>query len=71
MEIEKTMNKSGGNVRVSRVLIKFELAEISRSIVRGQIANDGKYYLNMYDATHTIFHIVNHYGLILLVVVEF
>ena len=53
LEIEKTMNQSGGNVRVSRILIKFDLAEISRSIVRGQIATDAKYYLNMYDANPT------------------
>jgi len=50
LEIEKTMDQSGGNVQVSRALIKFDLAELSRSIVRGQIANDAKYYLNMYDA---------------------
>jgi|TARA_B100001094_G_C18193598_1_gene809019 hypothetical protein len=53
LEIEKTMNQSGGNVRVSRALIKFDLAEISRSMVRGQIATDAKFYLNMYDAKPT------------------
>ena len=41
------------NVRVSRVLIKFELEEITKGIVRGQISNDAKYYLNMYDANPT------------------
>jgi hypothetical protein len=50
LEIEKTMNQSGGNVRVSRALIKFELEEITKGIARGQIASDAKYYLNMYDA---------------------
>jgi len=50
LEIEKTMDQSGGNVQVSRALIKFDLAELSRSIVRGQIATDAKYFLNMYDA---------------------
>ena len=53
LEIEKTMNQSGGNVRVSRILIKFDLAEISRSMVRGQIATDARFYLNMYDANPT------------------
>ena len=53
LEISKTMNASGGNVRVSRALIKFDLSEVSRSMVRGQIATDAKFYLNMYDAHPT------------------
>ena len=50
LEVQKTMSDSGGNVKVSRILIKFDLSEISSSIVNGTISNDAKYYLNMYDA---------------------
>ena len=50
LEIQKTMNSSGGNVKVSRILMKFDLSEISSSIVNGTIATDAKYYLNLYDA---------------------
>ena len=53
LEIQKTMNASGGNVKVSRILMKFNLAEVSKSMVRGQIASDAKFYLNMYDANPT------------------
>ena len=49
LEISKTMSTSGGNVKVSRILMKFDLSEISASIVNGTISNP-KYYLNMYDA---------------------
>jgi len=49
LEITKTMNSSGANVKVSRVLIKFDLGEVSSSIVDGTITNP-KFYLNMYDA---------------------
>ena len=50
LEIQKTMNKSGGSVKVSRILMKFDLSEISSSIVNGTISSDRKFYLNMYDA---------------------
>ena len=43
------MSNSGDNVKVSRVLIKFDINEISSSIVDGTITNP-KFYLNMYDA---------------------
>jgi len=49
LEVTKTMNSSGANVKVSRVLIKFDLGEVSSSIVDGTITNP-KFYLNMYDA---------------------
>ena len=49
LEVTKTMSNSGGNVKVSRVLIKFDLTEVSSSIVDGSITNP-KFYLNMYDA---------------------
>ena len=48
-EIQKTMSDSGGNIKVSRILMKFDLSEISASIVNGTITNP-KYYINMYDA---------------------
>jgi len=50
LEVRKTMSDSGGNVKVSRILIKFDLSEISKSIVDEVISTDAKYYLNMYDA---------------------
>ena len=49
VEVTKTMNQSGGNVRVSRILTQFDLSEISASMVRGTIASDAKFYLNMYE----------------------
>ena len=49
LEVTKTMSTAGGNVKVSRVLIKFDIKEISGSIVDGTITNP-KFYLNMYDA---------------------
>ena len=50
LEIRKDMSKSGGNIKVSRILMKFDLSEISSSIVNGTIATDAKYYLNLFDA---------------------
>ena len=50
LEIKKTMSNSGGNIKVSRILIKFDISEISSSIVNGTISTDAKYYLNLYDA---------------------
>ena len=47
LQIDKSMNASGGNVRVSRILMKFDLAYISQSMHRGTIARDAKFYLNM------------------------
>tara|TARA_R100001377_G_scaffold84611_1_gene68559 strand:+ start:464 stop:1591 length:1128 start_codon:yes stop_codon:yes gene_type:complete len=49
LEVTKTMSNTGGNVKVSRVLIKFDITEISGSIVDGTITSP-KFYLNMYDA---------------------
>ena len=49
LEIRKTMSISGGNIKVSRILMKFDLGEISGSIVNGTITNP-KFYLNLYDA---------------------
>ena len=50
LEIQKTMSNSGGNINVSRILIKFDLNEISSSLVNGTISSDRKFYLNLYDA---------------------
>ena len=50
LEVQKTMSTSGGNIKVSRILIKFDISEISSSIVNGTISTDAKYYLNLYDA---------------------
>ena len=49
LEVTKTMSTAGSNVKVSRVLIKFDITDISGSIVDGTITNP-KFYLNMYDA---------------------
>jgi hypothetical protein len=50
LEIQKDLNQSGTNPKVSRVLIHFDLSEVSKSMHRGTIARDAKFYLNMYDA---------------------
>ena len=50
LEVQKRMSNSGGNIKVSRILIKFDIGEISSSIVNGTISTDAKYYLNLYDA---------------------
>ena len=50
LEVQKTMSTSGGNVKVSRILIKFNLSDIQSSINNGTISSDRKFYLNMYDA---------------------
>tara|TARA_R110000851_G_scaffold202155_1_gene353946 strand:+ start:6987 stop:8114 length:1128 start_codon:yes stop_codon:yes gene_type:complete len=50
LEIRKDMKADGSSVKVSRILMKFDLNEVSKSIVSGQIATDAKFYLNLYDA---------------------
>ena len=50
LEVRKDMSQSGGNIKVSRVLIKFDISEISSSLVNGTISSDRKFYLNLYDA---------------------
>ena len=50
LEIKKDMKSDGSSVKVSRILMKFDLNEVSKSIVSGQIATDAKFYLNLYDA---------------------
>ena len=50
LEVRKDMNADGSVVNVSRALIKFDLADISSSIVAGIIPENARYYLNLYDA---------------------
>lgn len=50
LEVRKDMNAAGTVINVSRGLIKFDLTEISRSVVDGLIPSTAKYYLNLYDA---------------------
>ena len=49
LEIRKDLNAAGRNPKVSRILMKFDLSEISRSMYRNIITNP-KFYLNLYDA---------------------
>jgi len=49
LEIRKDRGSDASTIRVSRVLIKFDLTDISSSISNGTISNP-KYYLNLYDA---------------------
>lgn len=50
LEVRKDMSDGGGTKNISRILIKFDLGEISSSVVDGVIPSDAKYYLNLYDA---------------------
>ncbi len=52
LEIRKDVARGGSDVKVSRILMKFDLSEISQSIVKGIITNP-KFYLNLYDANST------------------
>jgi len=52
LEVRKDVSPTGTVVDVSRILIKFNLSEISQSIVNGVITNP-KYYLNLFDAKPT------------------
>ncbi len=49
LEIQKIVSDSGDAVNVSRILIKFDLSEVSSSIVNGTITNPS-YFLNLFDA---------------------
>jgi len=49
LEIQKTVSEAGDSVNVSRILIKFDLSEISSSVVNGTITNPS-YFLNLFDA---------------------
>ena len=53
LEIRKDLNDAGSNPKVSRVLMKFDIGDISQSMHRGVINTDAKFYLNLYDANPT------------------
>ena len=59
LEVRKDMNDNASVINVSRALIKFDLTEISRSVVDGLIPSNNKpepsasYFLNLYDAGST------------------
>ena len=53
LEVRKDMNADGSVVNASRVLIKFNITNISESIVAGTIPENAKFYLNLYDARST------------------
>ena len=50
LEIRKDLNDAGSNPKISRILMKFDINEISASMELGTISRDAKFYLNMYDA---------------------
>ena len=50
LDIKKDMSAAGSNIKISRILMKFDLSEVSKSMHSGTIARDAKFYLNMYDA---------------------
>ena len=53
LEVRKDMNADGSVVNASRVLIKFNITNISESIVAVTIPENARYYLNLYDANST------------------
>ena len=53
LEVRKDMNTDGSVVNASRALIKFNITNISESIVAGTIPENAKFYLNLYDANST------------------
>ena len=52
LEIRKDVSDTGDVVDVSRILIKFDITEISKSISNNVITNP-RFYLNLYDAKPT------------------
>ena len=51
LEINKDVNNNGTVGNVSRILIDFDIAYISQSIVDGKMPSTTKFYLNLFDAT--------------------
>jgi len=49
LEIRKEVSATGESVNVSRILIRFDINEISSSIVGGRITKPS-FFLNLYDA---------------------
>ena len=52
LEVRKDVSSTGASVNVSRALIRFDIGEISASMVRNVITSP-KFYLNLYDAGQT------------------
>lgn len=50
LEIRKDTNDQATTISVSRILIKFDLTDMSGSVVDGTIPSNATYYLNLYDA---------------------
>ena len=50
LEIRKDVSDTGATVEVSRILIRFDLTQVSQSIVDGDIPSDAKFYLRMFEA---------------------
>lgn len=50
LEIRKDVNADGSVVNVSRILIKFDLTFISKSLSSGLMSVNTQHYLNLYDA---------------------
>ena len=51
LEVNKEVANDGTIQNISRVLIDFDYANISQSVIEGRIPLSAKYYLNLYDAT--------------------
>ena len=49
LEVRKDISDSGDTVNVSRVLLRFDIRQISASIVNGTITNPS-FFLNLFDA---------------------
>ena len=52
LEIRKDISDTGDSINVSRVLIRFDLSDISQSIHNDVIVNP-RFFLNLYDAKPT------------------
>ena len=50
LEVRKDMNADGSVINTSRTLIKFDITNISESIVAGTIPENARFYLNLFDA---------------------
>ena len=53
LEVRKDMDDSGQTINVSRIVIQFDLGNISSSVVNGTIPADANYFLNLFDAAST------------------
>ena len=54
LEIRKDVSDTGATVEVSRILIRFDLTQVSQSIVDGKVpspsSSGSRFFLNLYDA---------------------